>query len=353
MKKIHCSSKAICFLPIFFPGFSYCNGAAEDDTSKDKLVMALSPKSVEFLKRHLHKLGMPNYESKYVVLKNQMSLDDGYIYEPILGERVVFRLKGFVKTELGVAGHGRVSSLTGEIRDDHYYPSLPLSNIDIEKGKNEVSNVLDSTSSHLPTRSAMAGILPHKMVWQGKLPSITIGGEKFPAIRAQLSTLPWTNQIVLEGSLCSSKYLDEAGNCTFDRKSVMSSTDADDQRRDVIGGPAAIEPSTAAPESPSDLSDPVEKSLTSHPDEEPDECPVCRYMKGGPCKAEFLAWDKCMSAVMETAEKDMKACFLETAGMMRCMRKHEYYDMMTAGTEDSSYNGAISEAGKENSDADS
>lgn len=32
-------------------------------------------------------------------------------------------------------------------------------------------------------------------------------------------------------------------------------------------------------------------------------------------------------------EEDVTKCFQQTKAMMRCMQKHEYYDIMTAGTD--------------------
>ena len=52
--------------------------------------------------------------------------------------------------------------------------------------------------------------------------------------------------------------------------------------------------------------------------------------QGGPCKDEFVAWDECVSGLQK--EEPLSKCYDVTAVMMRCMRKHEYYDMMTAGS---------------------
>jgi hypothetical protein len=61
-----------------------------------------------------------------------------------------------------------------------------------------------------------------------------------------------------------------------------------------------------------------------------DECPVCRYMKAGPCKAEFLKWDDCITKI--EGDESARACFPQTVEMMTCFKNFEYYDIMTAGT---------------------
>jgi len=66
------------------------------------------------------------------------------------------------------------------------------------------------------------------------------------------------------------------------------------------------------------------------PREQP-ECPICKFLKGGPCKDEFLAWDHCLKAL--TDKQDLHTCFEQTKQMMTCMQKFEYYDIMIAGTD--------------------
>jgi len=57
---------------------------------------------------------------------------------------------------------------------------------------------------------------------------------------------------------------------------------------------------------------------------------VCKYMKAGPCRTEFEGWDACVQGLGDA--DDLAKCFDVTVAMMQCMRGHEYYDMMTAGT---------------------
>jgi hypothetical protein len=40
---------------------------------------------------------------------------------------------------------------------------------------------------------------------------------------------------------------------------------------------------------------------------DPYECPVCKFMKAGPCNAEYLVWDECMKGATE--EDFSSKCF--------------------------------------------
>ena len=54
-------------------------------------------------------------------------------------------------------------------------------------------------------------------------------------------------------------------------------------------------------------------------------------MKGGLCKAEFEAWDACVQ-VNKDADT-VKECLNPTKAMIVCMRKHEYYDIMSTNSD--------------------
>ena len=54
-------------------------------------------------------------------------------------------------------------------------------------------------------------------------------------------------------------------------------------------------------------------------------------MKGGPCRDQFIEWDSCVQGVEKGG--DMQKCFKHTLGMMECMRQFEYYDIMSANSE--------------------
>jgi hypothetical protein len=51
-------------------------------------------------------------------------------------------------------------------------------------------------------------------------------------------------------------------------------------------------------------------------------------MKAGPCKEECSLWDACIKSIKD--ESDLRKCYSVTNTMMQCMRRHEYYDILTA-----------------------
>ena len=58
---------------------------------------------------------------------------------------------------------------------------------------------------------------------------------------------------------------------------------------------------------------------------------MCAFMKNGPCKSQFVLWDECVQSL--ASNEDLKICQRKTVDMMECMQRHEYYDIMTVGTQ--------------------
>ena len=64
-------------------------------------------------------------------------------------------------------------------------------------------------------------------------------------------------------------------------------------------------------------------------EEEQGECGFCLFMKGGGCKEEFVAWEKCVEeAEAETDGVDVvERCQDVTAALRKCMDAHpDYYE---------------------------
>ncbi len=68
----------------------------------DSLVVSLTPKSRLFLKKYLEKNDMSGYDGNNIFLKIAPNANDNYVYEPIIGERMVFRMKGLIKSDTGI-----------------------------------------------------------------------------------------------------------------------------------------------------------------------------------------------------------------------------------------------------------
>merc|ERR1711991_1082197 len=67
-------------------------------------------------------------------------------------------------------------------------------------------------------------------------------------------------------------------------------------------------------------------------EEIPGECPVCRYMREGPCGAEYLVFDK--ECVKRETEEMPEECSEHFLAMRACFEQHEYYAFILEMFED-------------------
>ncbi|KAL8104633.1 uncharacterized protein LOC141676635 [Apium graveolens] len=62
-------------------------------------------------------------------------------------------------------------------------------------------------------------------------------------------------------------------------------------------------------------------------EEEEGECGFCLFMKGGGCKDDFVAWEKCIEEAEKNQEDIVDKCFEITANLKKCMEAHsDYYE---------------------------
>ncbi|XP_020091953.1 uncharacterized protein LOC109712658 [Ananas comosus] len=62
-------------------------------------------------------------------------------------------------------------------------------------------------------------------------------------------------------------------------------------------------------------------------EEEEAECGFCLFMKGGGCKEEFIAWEKCVNEAEKSGEDMVEKCFQVTSLLRKCMDAHaDYYE---------------------------
>jgi len=311
---------------------------ADASRPPDVVALYLSPQSRGQLEKHLKKQGM-NYTGEFISIRSSASPADVEVFEPLFGERAAFRLKGIVKTTEGenfVAGVGRVSTIIGEIRDEDFEPSLPLSLLlDADKDNHtRVGIIYDRKAMDLPTRLCTNKIVTGRTnsfanMLKGRLADERVVDVRHPAQDYQFTGFAPSDQLVIDGYICSSTYVDAEGNCNFDRHQIKTIADS--------GSTATTEKnmSVRSKEGPeleiSRNAQTPSLSDGSNSAKDTSECPVCRFMKGGPCKTEFLKWDECIQGMKD--DEDLSKCFSDTVKMMNCMRQHEYYDIMTAGTE--------------------
>ena len=140
--------------------------------------------------------------------------------------------------------------------------------------------------------------------WNGELKSTTLLDRKYDSIPAAYVNLQWNDQLVVDGTLCSTKYIDADGNCTFD--------------------PTTIKPTKLTETF-------IEKQNEILPEDDNETCPMCRFMKRGSCKQDFIKWEECVQAITDATE--MRKCSLITYQLFKCMRNDEYYDIMTANSD--------------------
>jgi len=277
-----------------------------------------------------------------VVIKADLCEVDAYIYRPLFGERAAFRLKGLITTAEGdVVGFGRVTNLMGELFDEDYEASILLeTSVPVtEAGRKKRESLIDLPTRIYQTQSSET--IGEK--WTGRVSAGSVLGTQYKALPGvTVQNLSKEDQIVLDGRICSTLYSDpETGMCSFDR-STISDEDA---------APAALlikeERVSHTAKTHANLADLQFRRNAQQIQEEPpvavtvagaaelaepvEKCPVCRYMKAGPCKLEFVAWDTCINGLKE--DEDVKVCYEATAQMMACMQGYEYYDPMTSNSQ--------------------
>lgn len=227
---------------------------------------------------------------------------------------------------------GSVSSFFGPLDGLHFELSVPLAGA-------------YSYAAMLPTAMAELGIKADSPATNGVFTrkdgvAARFQGEKFSYI-----PLPQEVQLRLRGVICSVDRIQEDGSCKcddlrekLDRQLVEQQVEADAKRK-----AAAREAGT--PE---------------EAEEEVSECPLCTFIKGGPCVNEFKVWDACLkeskkrqeaaaaaggSGEGEAEETDNRYadCLEHMKAMMACMMKHEYYDVFTSRGEDDVEEAAMQE----------
>jgi intermembrane space import and assembly protein 40 len=329
--------------------FTYCKEKEAKRNEQELIGVYLKPDSIALLEKFLKSRGIQNRSAEFVALHPSASPETAYVYRPLFGERVAFRLKGIIHLPDGrTVGIGRLSTMVGEIRDEHVDVSLPFFPTADQKQQytpEQVREILD-----LPTRLHRLPQVAEKAQWRGTIPAGSVLSKHYPAQKVVYTSLPVKQQLVIDGYMCSDQhYCGENKICKYEaaldpyehpaHESVPSSSASSDTSSDedvfthesaqLAAEQEAKEgnkesPTTGTPSSSSQEGEVV----IPHPQP---ECPICRFLKGGPCKEEFLAWDGCLKSL--TSKDDLHTCYQQTKTMMTCMQQYEYYDIMIAGTD--------------------
>ncbi len=292
----------------------------ERTTNKEEVIgVYLKPESKKLIAEFLRKRGLGGKTVDYVAMYSAAEENDSYIFRPLFGERAAFRLTGLLTLEDGtMVGMGRLSNMIGEIQIDEREVCIPIFS------NNESSRICDDSTKKLldaPTLFSMG--VPggkEKFQWRGRIPANRVGKVHYPALRGQYVRIPQAEQVVVDGYICSNKYCSADGQCEYDRSLEIEHSLVSKESQ-AGGVKVATIPNSVESES-------VQRDS---PDVIKETCPVCRYMKAGPCKDQFIQWDNCIKLLQENQE--LRDCFVATKTMMYCMKDFEYYDIMTAGTD--------------------
>lgn len=187
---------------------------------------------------------------------------------------------------------GRVSTLTGELTDDDCDASMVLKSADSSGDVNVKNLAID-----IPTRLSDMKIQIDKD-WKGEIPSGRVLHDDYPAHKVEFEAIPSEKQLVVAGVICSSLYVDKDGNCTFDRAVDMQQSGAPvPSEEDIQNPPKNSRRTKDDVKTPTANSEPINEN----------ECPVCRYMKGGACKKDFESWEECVESLGDS--DDLTKCF--------------------------------------------
>jgi hypothetical protein len=329
--------------------FARCDSAAPTEN----LGMYLNEQSKERLKKHLAGRGVKGNEvTPYVCFaRRDASHQDSKTeqdFHLLYGAKSAFRLKGIIHTEKGYAvGVGRLSTyFVNDIKDDDFEVSVPFLPADSSKVTQEdINELLD-----LPTRIKAIPGMENKVgrVWKGRVPAGSVHSRHYGAAnKTVFAPIPFADQIVLQGTICSDKYAQAGGVCGFDRDEYLQTLRTAEEKAAELEPAAAAVAESAAPATAAEVPETASASETSPAAEAPvtpKECPVCTFLKGGPCKDKFIVWDACVQNVDTANGVDFaKECFQPTLEMAHCFNQHEYYDIMNDGRD---YEKELNEARK-------
>lgn len=231
----------------------------------------------------------------------------------------------------GTQAVGSVSSFFGPLEGLHFELSVPVSGA-------------YSYAAMLPTAMAELGVKADSSAANGVFTKKEGVAAKFQGEKFSYIPFPQDVQLRLRGVICSVDRIQEDGSCKcddlrekLDRQLVEQSVEADAKRK-----AAAREAGTA-----------------EEAEEEVSECPLCTFIKGGPCVNEFKVWDACLKESKKRQEAAAAAggngegeeetdnryadCLEHMKVMMGCMMKHEYYDVFTSRGEDDIEEAAMQE----------
>ena len=84
------------------------------------------------------------------------------------------------------------------------------------------------------------------------------------------------------------------------------------------------------------------KNGNNQDDEDEDECPLCRFMKSGPCRDAFLQWQSCVDKHRESG-KFAEMCSDQTISLGKCSDEHDLglFDLVSEDIDENSVNDSL------------
>lgn len=116
---------------------------------------------------------------------------------------------------------------------------------------------------------------------------------------------------------------------TTHQPKALETTESSDPVVQESSDPPLMDKIEETPENPDG------KANLEEEEEEEGECGFCVFMKGGPCRDSFIAWEECvMEGEKKKEENVVSKCFDVTEALHLCIEAHpEYYDVLSRAKE--------------------
>lgn len=285
-----------------------------------------------------------NIANNFVIVHKNIKEEDDEIYRVLYGYEAAFRLKGILydtnkNGEIeNMIGIGKVSTMNGVLTSSYFdkkhpissaYVGLPITQCkqdDVKALKQAyLKEILNNSSLY---DKFMNNLWNDKIIDQFKLdelPESLSESESYSnkyhvklddnenTNTVTFVSLPKSKQVVVAGTLCS---------CIETKEDDMDFNFKSDRSR-------LNETSSSSSPSPSPSPSPATKGKKDggSSDGDNDECPICKFVKGGSCRKEFLLlqeWQDKDKVYLDGEGRDEYRQV--AAALYNCMSKDEYYD---------------------------
>lgn len=114
---------------------------------------------------------------------------------------------------------------------------------------------------------------------------------------------------------------------TTHQPKALETTESSDPAVQESSDPPLMDKIEETPENPD--------GKTNLEEEDEGECGFCVFMKGGPCRDSFIAWEECvMEGEKKKEENVVSKCSEVTEALHLCIKAHpEYYDVLSRAKE--------------------